>query len=76
MPIYFVVAEQIMQPYLRFNVWKIIKTIECSIDDIDKIYHTEVVPLLQGSGRNIQAMYFYREPPNPFSGNSVTRKEL
>lgn len=64
MPIYYVIAEMIPYQY-QIPVWRIIKVIECDIEDFRTLYDKEVTPLL-GAGRNIQAMFFYREPANPF----------
>lgn len=64
MPIYYVIMEMKMIPGVWVSVWDIIKVIECDLEDASTMYNKEVAPLLMSS-RQIQAMYFYREPANP-----------
>jgi len=65
MPIYYVIFEGTSTPPRYIMIAKILKVVACDLDDIDRIYNKEVAPLQHNSGRNIQTMIFYREPPNP-----------
>ncbi len=69
MPIYYVIVEQFPN-YNQMAVWIIHKVIECDIEDTERLYRTEAMPLYQ-QGRRIQTMYFYREPPNPIKEQAI-----
>jgi hypothetical protein len=66
LPIYFVIYETKRMPMLNIPVYDIVKVIACDLDDIEEVYKKEVVPVLYTSNSQLQVMYFYREPDNPF----------
>lgn len=67
-PIYYVIVESMPHKHL-YPVWRILKSISCTIDDIHTVWEQEVGPL--GNERNIQGMMFQREPANPFKDADV-----
>jgi len=70
MPIYYVIVEIKQVPPVYFACYHILEVVECDINDRqaqEKAFNKYGSAII-GSGRNIQAMYFYREPANPIRG--------
>lgn len=70
-PIYYVICEEsVSKPPSYITVWRIIKVVETTMDDLDTIWKREMKPLIE-NGMNVQGLLFYREPDNPFKEHSV-----
>lgn len=66
-PIWYVVMMGKPGPNYSFMIWQVVKSIPCTLDDVDRLWRDEAQPLLNQPGGQVQVLYVAREVESPIT---------
>lgn len=69
--IWYVIMTYDVTPGIMRQIWRVLKSIPCTMGDVDRLWAKEVQPLISNSPMPIATYIFYREVENPITQEKV-----